>query len=80
MVPASIVAYNMFMNSVDRMEQRRATNPTRRKEQRLHMSMFTFVLDLAVLQAFALYQVIDDGSNRGCQSSKLSDFFNFQAN
>ena len=63
MAPAIIVAYNMFMNSVDRMDQRRATNPTRQKEQRLHMSLFTFILDLSALQAFALRQVIDDGSN-----------------
>jgi hypothetical protein len=63
MVPAIIVAYNMFMNSVDRMDQRRATNPTRRKEQRLHMSLFTFVLDLAMMQAFALHQVIDARTN-----------------
>lgn len=71
MVPAIIVAYNMFMNSVDRMDQRRATNPTRRKEQRLHMSMFTFILDLAALQAFALHQVLDDGSN-------VLDFISFK--
>jgi hypothetical protein len=45
------------------MDQRRATNPTRRKEQRLHMSLFTFVLDLAMLQAFALHQVIDARPN-----------------
>lgn len=45
------------------MDQRRAKKPTRQKEQQLHMSLFTFILDLSALQAFALHQVIDDGSN-----------------
>jgi hypothetical protein len=45
------------------MDQRRATNPTCRKQQQLHMSLFTFVLDLAMLQAFALHQVIDARPN-----------------
>jgi hypothetical protein len=39
-VPAIIVANNIFMNSVDRMDQRRATNPTHQKEQQMHMSLF----------------------------------------
>lgn len=58
-VPAVIVAYNLFMNSVDRMDQRRSTNPTRRVEKRLYMSLFTLYLDLAVHNSFALLQEID---------------------
>lgn len=58
MVPVIIVAYNMYMNSVDRMDQKRATNPTRRKEQRLHMSLFTYFLDMAALQAYSVFQTI----------------------
>ena len=54
-VPAPIVAYNMFMNSVDIMDQRRSTNPTRRNEKRLSMTIFTLILDLAVHNAFAMY-------------------------
>ena len=54
-VPAPIVAYNQYMNSVDRMDQRRAVNPTRRREKRLHMSIFTYLLDLAVHNAYAIY-------------------------
>jgi hypothetical protein len=39
----------MCMSSVDQMDQRRATNPTRQKEQQLQMSVFTYVLELAML-------------------------------
>lgn len=59
-VPAIIGAYNKFMNSVDRMDQRRSTNPTRRKEQRLHMNIFTYVLDLCAHQAYVVKQGIYD--------------------
>ena len=58
LVPAPIVAYNLFMNSVDRMDQKRSALPCKRKEMRLHMSCFTYILDLACLQAFAIHQVI----------------------
>ena len=62
-VPAPIVAYNMFMNSVDIIDQRRSTNPTRRNEKKLGMTMFTMVLDLAVHNAFALYLWIREEEN-----------------
>lgn len=55
-VPAIIVAYNIFMNAVDVMDQLRANNMTRRREKRLSMSMFGFVVDLAVHNAFAVQQ------------------------
>ena len=58
LVPSPIVAYNLFMNSVDRMDQKRSALPCKRKEMRLHMSCFTYVLDLACLQTFAIYKVI----------------------
>ena len=58
MVPSIIVAYNMFMNSVDCMDQLRSTNPTRRRERRLGMTIFTLILDLAVNNAFALYNKV----------------------
>jgi hypothetical protein len=57
-VPAFIVAYNVYMNSIHRMDQKHATNPTKRKEQRLHMSLFTYFLDMAALQAFSVFQCI----------------------
>jgi hypothetical protein len=58
MVPVFIVAYNMYMNSVDKMDQKRTMNPTKRKEQRLHMSLFTYFLDMAALQTYAEFQSI----------------------
>ena len=57
-VPVFIVAYNKYMNSVDRMDQKRSTNPTKRKEKRLGMSIFTYLLDLSVLQSFAIFKTI----------------------
>jgi len=41
LVPAPIVAYNLFMNGVDRMDQLRSTNMTRCREKRLYMTIFT---------------------------------------
>ena len=59
-VPAPFVAYNIFMNGVDRTEQRRATNPTRRKEQRACMSIFTAFLDMSCMNAYSLYNVLEE--------------------
>lgn len=53
-VPAIIVAYNKYMNSVDLMDQRRATNAIRRKEPRLPMTLFGLVLDLSISNAFTI--------------------------
>ena len=53
-VPATIVAYNTFMNAVDRMDQLRSTNITQHREKRLHMTMWTMVLDLAVHNAYCV--------------------------
>lgn len=50
-VPAIIVSYNMFMNVVDRMDQIRSTNNTRRREKRLSMTILTMVLDLCILSS-----------------------------
>jgi hypothetical protein len=61
MAPAIVVCYNIFMNAVDRVDQRRATNPTRRREYRVYMVLFTYFMDLALNNAHALYQCIDIG-------------------
>ena len=53
-VPTIIVAYNHFMNLVNRLDQLRSTNPTRRKEKRVEMTIFTLFLDLAINNAYAL--------------------------
>ncbi|KAE9041166.1 hypothetical protein PR003_g12877 [Phytophthora rubi] len=57
-VPAMIVAYNLFMNGVDRVDQLRSTNPIRRKEKRLSMSILTSALDLALINVFTLFKKI----------------------
>jgi hypothetical protein len=57
-VAAPIVAYNLFMNGVDRMDQYHATLATQHREKHIHMTLFTFCLDLAITQAFAIYQKV----------------------
>ena len=59
LVPAVIVAYNIFMNSVDRFDQYRQTNITQRREKRVPMSIFTFILDACINNAYAIYQKIN---------------------
>ncbi|ETM97605.1 hypothetical protein PPTG_20034 [Phytophthora nicotianae INRA-310] len=58
MVPTLVAAYNLAMNAVDRVDQLRSTNPTRRKEMRLSMSMLTWALELCALNAFALLRKV----------------------
>jgi hypothetical protein len=53
------------MNGVDRMDQLRSTNITRQREKRLHMTMFTMVLDLAIHQAYSIYiSLVPNETNR----------------
>eukprot|EP00171_Calliarthron_tuberculosum_P021882 IDg21882t1 len=54
-VPAIVGAYSKFMNGVDKRDQLKATAPTRRKENSLQMSMFTWLLDMCVHNSYALY-------------------------
>jgi hypothetical protein len=75
MVAAPVVAYNMFMNGVDRMDQYRATLATQRKEISVHMTIFTFIMDLCITQAFALYRKMCD--ERG---ARVDSYFNFKRN
>ncbi|OWZ21005.1 hypothetical protein PHMEG_0004526 [Phytophthora megakarya] len=49
---ATVVAYTIFTNGVDRVDQLRSTNPTRRKEKRLSISLLTWAIDLALINAF----------------------------
>jgi hypothetical protein len=55
LVLAQIIVYNQYMSGVDRMDQLRSPNITRRHEKRLYMTMFTMALDLAVHQAYSVY-------------------------
>jgi hypothetical protein len=72
-VAVPIVMYNMFMNGVDRMDQYHSTLPTQRKELRLHMTTFRFLLDLAVSQAYAIHQKCSEDD----RTSHMT-FFNFK--
>ena len=63
MVPAPIAAYNKFMNGVDRFDQYRSNNPTARKEKCVPLSIFTFLLDASVQNAFAIQKIIDPKSS-----------------
>ncbi|KAJ8576893.1 hypothetical protein ON010_g2316 [Phytophthora cinnamomi] len=56
-------AYDIAMNGADRVDQLRSTNPTRRKEMRVSMSLLTWVLDLGVINAFALMKHIESKEN-----------------
>ena len=59
-VPAPVVAYNLFMNGVDRAEQIISTNACRRKKKHLHMTVWHFVVDLCILNAFQVYLKLRD--------------------
>ena len=63
LVPAIIVAYNIFMNAVDRFDQYRQTNSTVRREKRVPMSILTFLLDAAINNAYALFQKLKIDNN-----------------
>ena len=52
------MAYNNYMNAVDQMDQLWSTNPTRKKEIHVEMSIYTIILDLSVNNAYALYKKI----------------------
>ncbi|GMF54288.1 unnamed protein product [Phytophthora fragariaefolia] len=54
MAPTIIAVYNRFMNGVDRVDQLRSTNPNRRREKRLDMTLFIWLLDMATINAYAL--------------------------
>ena len=60
LAPAPIVAYNMFMGSVDIMDQKRASTAVKRKEKHLSTSIFNYVVSLALLNAHAIYDKLLD--------------------
>lgn len=57
MVPSHIVAYNMFMNGVDVMDQLRGYCKTKRRDKNLSTSMVGFLLDFAIHNAYGVYKV-----------------------
>ena len=54
-VPVIIVTHNKYMNGVYKADQMRMVLPSKRKEKRLYMNMFTYFLDLGLLNAFTSY-------------------------
>jgi len=54
-VLAIIGAYDSFMNAVDHMDQIRSSCPTHHCEERVSMTFFTMILDLAIVNARAIY-------------------------
>ncbi|KAF4132759.1 Transposase IS4 [Phytophthora infestans] len=71
--PAIVCAYNKYMNAVDRFDQLRSTNPTRRREKRLQMSIFTWLLDVAIHNAYAIYQAIIAAANGHAATDNAND-------
>ena len=55
LVPAPIVAYNMFMGSVDIIDQKNQSTSAKRKEKHLSTDIFIFVISLICLNAHAIY-------------------------
>jgi hypothetical protein len=51
------------MNAVDRFDQLRSTNPIRRREKRLSVSIFTWILDVSIHNAYVLYTLLYRNSN-----------------
>ena len=54
-VPAPVVAYNMFMGSVDIMDQKREATYKKRREKQLSTKIFNYILSLTCLNAHAVY-------------------------
>jgi len=53
-VPSVVAIYNNYMGAVDRMDQVRAMNPTKRAEKRVSVSIYTWFLDLCINNAYAM--------------------------
>ena len=62
------------MNSVDRFDQYRQTYITLRRERRVTMSIFTFLLDASIYNAYAVYQQLNISEPR----SKVMDMKEFR--
>jgi hypothetical protein len=52
--PAIVVAYNLFMNAIDRMDQRRQPVACQQREKHVSMTIFTLILDLACSNGYAV--------------------------
>ena len=55
------------MNSADRVDQMRSTNPITRREKKIHMSLWTYYLDLVLHQSFCIYKTL-------IENKKISEY------
>ena len=79
-VPAMVNAYNKHMNGVDRFDQQRAVAPVLRREKRVSRSIFSFVLDACVQNAYAVSKKLgEEGlSWWGFKHMLATDLMNYQ--
>lgn len=61
-IPSTVAAYNLFMNGVNHIDQLRATLSSRRKEQRISLSLFCRILDLPINKGFDLYKSLRENN------------------
>lgn len=54
--PELFLAYNMFMNGVDRFYQLRASNEIERRYKGIPIPIFTLLMDARIINAYALYR------------------------
>lgn len=57
-VPCCVVSYNVFMNSVDPFDLFRSNNTIMRREKRVPISIFIYLLYASIQNAFTLFQSI----------------------
>jgi len=69
-IAAPIVAYNINMNVVDHMDQYCSTLATQQREKQVHLTVFTYIMDLSITQAYAVYQRVA----LECQDPTMSYF------
>lgn len=72
-----VLAYNSFVNGVDRHDQLRAGNSTTRREHRVPMSTVAFFLNASVMSCYEMYQSLmdmDDVQKFGCAMVSLREF------
>jgi hypothetical protein len=58
MAPAPVVAYNMFMNAVDHMDQCHQSNPCMRREKRLSLTLFSAFIDFACNNGYSVGSIL----------------------
>ena len=59
-VPVLIVAYNLFMGSVDIFDHCISINNIQRKEKRVSMTLFTYFISLCIHNSYSIYQWLQD--------------------